>query len=360
MDSDNNYKAEDFLSGKIPKEGDGRISDSEKELARDIKSVIKSAGNEKIPSLEAAELWARIQDSKTSKSKSYNWKLFIQIAAVLLLVLGAGLWNYQRHTSTNRLLTFAAQNINNKIISKMDIAGKPINSTPASSNDEENIITTNDFNTLVVGNDQRSVIHLPDGTKVWLNSGSKLIYPTSFAKDSREVYLEGEAYFDVAHNKEWPFYVRAKNMNIKVLGTEFYVSSNLNSNSNYAVLVRGSIVFSTGSWLSKAERKLVPGEQISYDLVANKLLISQVKTDDIQSWKEGYIDVNSESLKIIIQRIAKYYNIEINTEGLDLSETFSGKLMFQRNAGDVLNNILFDGTSFVYDSTERRIRLKKN
>jgi transmembrane sensor len=361
MDSKNNYKAEDFLSGRIPEDREHLMSDSERELAAGIKSTVKAVGNEKLSALEAAGLWDEIQQKTTSKTKSYNWKLYLQVAAMLLLVLGIGIWQYQKNTPTNKLLDFAAQNVSRKNIStKTPSLKQHNNSIAAPGNEEDNIITANDFNTLVVGDGQRSVIKLPDGTKVWLNSGSRLIYPVAFSGGSREVYLEGEAYFDVTHDKEHPFYVRADNMDIKVLGTEFYVSSNADSSNNYAVLVQGSIAFSTGNWLNKMERKLVPGQQINYDLKANKLLVSEIKTAEFQSWKEGFVFVENESLDVIVQRVAKYYHIGISTKGLDLSgETFSGTLYFQRSADDVLNVLCNKSTPYVYNGAERRLELRK-
>lgn len=363
MDSKNNYKAEDFLSDRVPKGKEDLISDSERELAEDIKAAVSSAGQEKLSPLEVIQLWQKIQDGKKGDARSFNWGLYLQIAAVLFIALTIGLWQYNRSTPTQKLLDFAAQNVNKKVISKEAVS--PLkddqNSNGISAkNEEENIITTNDFNTLVVGDAQRSVIKLPDGTKVWLNSGSKLIYPIAFSKGSREVYLEGEAYFDVTHDKNHPFYVHAKNMDIKVLGTEFYISSNVQHKNNYAVLVTGSIAFSSGSWLNKTERKLVPGEQINLDPEENKLVVSKVRTEEFESWRDGYLNVNSEPLDVIIQRVARYYNIEISTEGLNLSEEkFSGRLDFQRSADDVLD-ILCLGSHYVYNGTERRLELKKN
>jgi transmembrane sensor len=360
MDSEDKYKAEDFLSNQVPPEKESLMSDNEKRVAADIRSAIKAAGNEKMPAMEAAELWDRIQSSTAPKPLSYRWKPYLQAAAVLILAVGIGLWQYQRNTDTSKLLSFAAQNINKKnLVKKQQSHESGKAAVAGDTNEEENIITTNDFNTLVVGDGQRSVIHLPDGTDVWLNSGSRLIYPSSFAKESREVYLEGEAYFDVTHDKERPFYVRAKSMAIKVLGTEFFVSSNGESNNNYAVLVNGSIAFSAGSWLNKIERQLVPGQQINFNAEQNELLISNVSTAEFKSWKEGYVDIKSESLDVIVQRVAKYYNVEISTAGLDLSnERFTGPLYFQRSADDVLNTLCL-GTSYVYNSEERRLELRK-
>lgn len=344
---------------RVPTDKEDMLSDSEREFAQNIKSVIKSVGNEKLTPLETAELWAKIQDSTSSKANTFSWKYFIQIAASILVVLSfLGLWQYNRNTSTAKLLDFAAQNINKKVIVNKQIKGK-VNDDQA-SNEDENIITTNDFNTLVVGDGRRSEITLPDGTKVWLNSGSRLIYPITFEKNSREVYLEGEAYFDVTHNKERPFHVRGKSMDIKVLGTEFYVGSNLNNKNNYAVLVSGSIAFSGGNWLNKTEKVLVPGERINYIPDEEKLLISHVKTEEYKSWKEGYLDIESESLDVIVKSIAKYYNIQISTEGLNLvNEKFTGRLDFQRNADDVLT-ILCSGTPYAYNPEERRLELRKH
>ncbi|MES2650687.1 MAG: FecR domain-containing protein [Bacteroidota bacterium] len=360
MNSNNNYKAEDFLSDENSKEKEGLISSSERELADALKTTIKSAGNEKLPSLEAIELWSRIQNSTLPVQHRIGWKRYMQIAAILIVGFAIGIWQYQRNTSTHKLLDFAAQNINTKNVSKVKESPKEHPNTSEFLNDEEDIITANDFNTLVVGDGRRSAIHLPDGTKVWLNSGSKLIYPVTFTKDKREVYLEGEAYFDVAHNKAWPFFVRAKNLDIKVLGTEFYVSSNKDSKQDYAVLVNGSITFSTGHWLNKIEKVLVPGERINYNPQNKELLVLEVKTEEFKAWKEGYLDITSESLDVIVQRVAKYYNIEISTAGLDLShEKFTGRLDFQKSADDVLDILCF-GTPYAYNSIERRLETIKN
>jgi transmembrane sensor len=332
---------------------------SEREFAGEIKQVLNHVGNDKLSPLAKDELWEKISVRSVNRSILYSWKLYLQVAAILFIVSGIGIWLYQQNTPTHKLLDFAATQIGKKNSTDQHQALKPNAASASSDHEAENITTTNDFNTLAVGEGQRSVVKLPDGTKVWLNSGSRLIYPVAFSGDTREVYLEGEAYFDVRHDKQHPFHVHANKMDIKVLGTEFYVSSSAHSDRNYAVLVEGSIAFSTGSWLNKIERQLVPGQRINYDLKENKLLISEVKTAEFKSWKEGFVDVNSESLDLIVQRIAKYYNIEISTGQLDLSnEKFSGRLDFQLSADDVLN-ILCAGTPYVYNGVERRLELRK-
>ena len=355
---DSNYKAEDLLSGQVPKGKEDTVSENEQQVAAEIKSAIRSSGNETLTSLETAELWGMIQEkSRGAEVSKVNWKRYLQIAAMLVMIAGASIWIYQKNTTSSKLLDFAAQNVSKKVVQKDHVRAASVEGSIDA--EEENIITTNEFNTLVVGDGQRSAILLPDSTKVWLNSGSRLIFPVAFDRRSREVYLEGEAYFDVSHDKTRPFTLRTKDMNIKVLGTEFYVSSDVARKRNYAVLVSGSINFSTGGWLNRMERKLVPGEKIHYNPEGDNLEISTVETADVKSWKEGYLDIQSESLDMIVHRIAAYYNIEVSTGGLNLSEEkFTGKLVFQRSAADVID-LLCNGTPYTYDSKERRIERRK-
>lgn len=366
MDFKKKYKAEDLLADRIPEDEQHMLSSSERELANEVKTAFKKLRNERLTELEKEALWDEIRtntNTATLNRKIHFNKVILKIAACLLIVGMIGYWQYTRYSASSKLLAFAEQNVSKKSISDLPTtsSGDENGDDALLEEDEkDNIITTNEFNTLVVANGLRSVIKLPDGTKVWLNSNSRLIYPISFSGKSREVFLEGEAYFDVSHDQKRPFFVHSKNMDIEVLGTEFFVSSANKSEKNYAVLIKGSISFSTGSWINKKHRKLIPGERINLNLSDQELDVSQVVTTEFQSWKEGYLNVESESLDIIINKIAKYYNIEINISGLDLShDKFSGRLDFQRNADDVLN-MLCIGTQYRYNGKERRLELKQN
>ncbi|MBC7887283.1 MAG: FecR family protein [Ferruginibacter sp.] len=98
---------------------------------------------------------------------------------------------------------------------------------------KQNIVSTK--------NGSKSKIDLPDGTQVWLNAGSKLMYDEDFGKESRNVELVGEAYFDVVHNKKMPFFIKTRHMNIKVLGTAFNVRAYPGDIITEASLIRGAI-----------------------------------------------------------------------------------------------------------------------
>lgn len=78
---------------------------------------------------------------------------------------------------------------------------------------------------MVIPRGKRSVLTFSDGSKVWVNAGTRVIYPTEFEKDKREIYVDGEIYIEVARDEERPFYVRTKDMNVRVLGTKFNVTN---------------------------------------------------------------------------------------------------------------------------------------
>lgn len=101
---------------------------------------------------------------------------------------------------------------------------------------------------------QRAQMDLPDGSVIWLNSQTTLTYDEDFGKKDRKVTLDGEAYFEVAHNKEIPFYVQTENIKVQVTGTKFDVCSYKGSNSFIARLIEGSINLLTNS--AKEEKQL--------------------------------------------------------------------------------------------------------
>jgi len=361
MDSKKRYKAEDMLSGQIQKGGENQISSCEQELAEEIKAAVRNLKPDKLSPSEADALWAKIESATTAK-KTFSIKPYLQAAAAVIVVaFGIGFWQYNNHIEAHKLMEFAAQSLTHKsAIQQQKYATQKQDKTRQQSSNDDELITTDAYNTILVGEGRRSAVHLPDGTQVWLNSGSKLIYPKVFEAKTREVYLEGEGYFDVAHDSAHPFFVRTKRMEIKVLGTEFYLSANQNSAKDYAVLVQGSIAFSSGNWLNRVEKKLKPGEQVSIDAKDNHVQVLQVETTAFQSWKAGYLDIKSERLDEIIASVAKYYHVEISTSGIDLSaERFSGRLDLQRSVNDVVD-ILCMGTPYQYNATERRLELRKH
>ena len=194
------------------------------------------------------------------------------------------------------------------------------------------------FNTLIVPYRKRGSLILSAGTKVWVNSGSKLIYPAVFNGDKRQVYLQGEAIFDVAHNKSKPFRVLSDNQEIEVLGTVFNVSA-------YADDTISSTVLKTGSVRIKYHKnnkilKIVPGDMASYNTKTKELNLKEVEADNYFSWREGFLTFKNNSLRDIAARLSRYYNVEIKFAHDFLENpTFTGRLDLKNDVDSVLEII---------------------
>ncbi|HSG67148.1 MAG TPA: FecR domain-containing protein [Bacteroidales bacterium] len=149
---------------------------------------------------------------------------------------------------------------------------------------------------------------LPDGTQVALNTGSTLKYPSKFEGDQRKVSLKGEAYFDVTHNKEKPFVIDAGDMQIRVLGTTFYVNTLSHDNSMEVVLMSGSVKLSYAG----KEMLLEPGEK-AVVLKSHKEIVKQQSDDpNLLAWKTGILRFNDTPLFEIVETLKKVYQREIH------------------------------------------------
>ncbi|MFB9080311.1 FecR family protein [Flavobacterium procerum] len=192
------------------------------------------------------------------------------------------------------------------------------------------------FNTVRVPYGKRTQIVLTDGTTVWLNSGSSLIYPTQFDGSIREVYLTGEAAFDVAHDKSKPFFVKTKECNVRVLGTVFNVSSYAEDETVQTALLQGKvrITYNKKGLLKNQEiqEDLTPGMIATINKDKKQLKVEQKDVASILSWREGYFTFKSQSLNTILSKLSKYYKIEfIKGENLNLETNYSGSFALNEN-----------------------------
>lgn len=117
-----------------------------------------------------------------------------------------------------------------------------------------------EFNQLIIPKGKRTRLTLSDGTHLWVNSGTRVVYPNSFEKDHREIYVEGEVYLDVFRNEKAPFIVRTKDFQVQVLGTSFNISAYLSESVSSVVLVEGSVNVRNQK---KKQVKLTPGQLVN-------------------------------------------------------------------------------------------------
>lgn len=170
-------------------------------------------------------------------------------------------------------------------------------------------LTASKLNTVSTPRGGEFKITLSDGSIVMLNAGSKLTFPTGFRGAERKVYVDGEAFFKVAKNREKPFIVSIAGSEVKVLGTQFNVSNYPESNGTEATLLEGSINFSNNNG---KEVILKPNQQVlsSY----GKLTVKEVSADDFNAWTKGEFLFNDVPLAVVMQKLARWYNVEVDPE----------------------------------------------
>ncbi len=162
---------------------------------------------------------------------------------------------------------------------------------------------------------------LPDGSHVWLNSGSILKYPVPFANDIRQVELTGEAYFDVRKDASHPFVVNAGTMNIEVKGTKFNVVNYPDEATTEMILESGSVQLFSGDYENrKTIIKVKPGEMASYDKSANELKISKVEVDKYMAWKNGTLIFRDDKMDEVVRKLNRWFNVEIILQSPQLKE----------------------------------------
>ncbi len=177
-------------------------------------------------------------------------------------------------------------------------------------------------NTITVPPGQRVNLSLSDGTKVYLNAGSTFTYPSLFADDTRQVTLDGEAFFEVSSHKKRPFVVHTHACDVEVLGTKFNVDAYAREHTFSAALMEGKIKVKDNLHPSPAIH-LSPAQQVT--LSGQRLAVSSIRDYDIYRWKEGLICFKDLNFIALMKRIEKYYGITLIIENPSLAKhSFSG------------------------------------
>lgn len=180
---------------------------------------------------------------------------------------------------------------------------------------------------------------LPDGTKVWLNAESSIEFPVQFAKEERVVQVEGEVFFDVVHDADRPFKVKMERQQLTVKGTTFNVHAYKEEKSSYTTLLSGKVDIFTDKG---KDIKLIPGQTLSND--GSKLEVLQLNTESIVAWKDGYFIFDKEPLQSVMQKISRWYDVEIAyAPGDKVEEIFGGSISRGVNLSEVLNILEITG-----------------
>lgn len=321
------------------------------------------------------EVWARLQDEedKTSvpiipiTSRRQWWKY----AAAAIVVLAVGLGVYQWHGGK---VSEPVARQQNKMIDDRIVPGgnkamlKLADGSVIALNDAENGMLTKQggtkvlkladgelvyetdnkqavagvFNTIITPRGGKYQLVLPDGSKVWMNAASSLRYPTAFDGKTREVFLTGEAYFEIAHNPAQPFHVRVNDMQVEVLGTHFNIMAYENEAANAVTLVEGAVSVST----PVQQVRLKPGQQMLQESNGNMNVLSDVNVQQVLAWKNGYFQFNSERLDRLMRQIERWYDVSVVYAGTVPDRKFGGKISRSSPLGDVLKALELSDVKF--------------
>ena len=188
---------------------------------------------------------------------------------------------------------------------------------------------------------------LADGTMVWLNSSSRLTFPTRFTGDAREVLVEGEVYFDVKHDENKPFIVEINGMEVKVLGTSFNLRSFAADNRSTATLISGKIEVKTSS----QRVELSPNQQADLLVGENKLDVREVDAVAYSAWTKGKFVFRRERLETILDDVSRWYNVTVFYEQSSVKDIlFSGIVERYSDISETLKMLEKTGkVSFIVD-----------
>lgn len=180
----------------------------------------------------------------------------------------------------------------------------------------------------------RSTVILPDGTKAILNAGTTLSYPSAFVSDQREVKVDGEAFFEVSHDKDHPFIVSAENIKVKVLGTKFNVKAYDEDNNIEVTLTEGMV----GVGLDTHHLvRIIPGQQVKYMKDLRRFIKREVNLQNYTSWIDGKFYFSNYPLEKIAKRLERSFNVRIRILDDDLRKAaFTGDFVRGENIDQIL------------------------
>jgi transmembrane sensor len=212
-------------------------------------------------------------------------------------------------------------------------------------------------NTLSTSRGETYRVRLPDGTAVWLNAASSIKFPVSFAgKEIRSVELSGEAYFEVFEDKSHPFVVQTAHQEVRVLGTQFNVSSYPDEPATSTTLVEGTVKVSQPAMPEAKTILLKPGQRSV--LRSGRLDVTEVDTREATAWKNGDFMFKNESIESIMRKLSRWYDIDVAYESDMSDRIFIGVVSRSKNISAVLKVMESTG-NIHFEIAGRRVTIKR-
>lgn len=335
----------------------------------DYESLIQEARiYSDLNSIDDKLAWSKIQKTIT-KTRKKTRSDFYKIAASLLFLISVSSVGYWILQSPKQIVQngneFSEITQPGEVKAFLELSNGSIYNLSENTNelfeDNSGIIITKDslnqlsylsnrnpikeqvINKLIVPRGGIFQLTLSDGTRVWLNSDSELKYPAFFNGKNRDVYLTGEAYFEVSTDESHPFIVHLESSDIEVLGTSFNVSSYENNPGVAATLVEGRLKVSN---LLDSEAILYQGQQSVIDRNSKEIVVNDVNTSFYISWVNGLFDFENMQLEYIVNQLGRWYDVEFYFDDPELKELhFTGAAKKENSIEFIID--LIERTSYV-------------
>lgn len=202
---------------------------------------------------------------------------------------------------------------------------------------DQNVVT---YNTIETPRGGQYQLTLADGTAVWLNAGSSLKYPTTFSGKERNVELTGEAYFQVAKNRNKPFSVTLNGMKVEVLGTHFNVMAYHDEKTIETTLLEGSVKLTKDG----SSTLLMPNQQGVLNNGASNFRVRAVNAENVIAWKNGFFKFDDENIETIMRKVARWYDVDISYKGNLKRQNFGGTVPRFKDISQLLTTLELTGT----------------
>lgn len=379
-----------ILHGQHHKEWETFLSENQEfkstaKKARKIVELLRDS-QDHLSENEILDIWRNIENfDEHFRENKRQIKIYriMRYAAILVFAMLLGSSAYWMQVQNQKSFTFMSS-LDQKSItqSRLFLADgtsvdlKKQNSKIALNAEKQIVIDDNQFidmskkrnideskmNEVVIPAGKKSQLLLEDGTKVWLNSGSRMAFPTKFSGKKREVFLEGEAYFEVAHNNNFPFQVNTGEIAIKVLGTKFNLSAYSKDKIVETTLLEGKVTVSKRSTLGflNHETTLAPYQKASFDK-ENKT-ISVKNEPDVEfaiAWTEGWFKFSHQSLNDVLNKLQRYYDIQfVFDSDFSTADLITGKLDLKDSINQVMS-ALSDVAKIQYRVNGNQIYIEK-
>ncbi len=277
--------------------------------------------------------------------------------------------NNQNATVENNQIILKLNNGNIEVISEsgkrkiVDVNGNVVGEQVGNQLDYTNKATVSKlvYNELSVPYGKQFDLVLSDGTKIKLNAGTSIKYPVQFlVGKSRKVFLKGEAYFDVAKDKEHPFIINANDINVRVLGTSFNMSYYEEDDEISTVLIEGAVaLYEEGKENDKTtETILTPGHKASWNKASKKMMVSKVDIGIYTAWKDGILLFKNTPFHLIKKKLERHFDVVIDNQFIHLDKQVYTASFKEETIEDILESFKED-TPFGYTKENNTITINK-